>query len=719
MPQLFVSYKRGTPGLDRFMQRLNQASYAVWFDRIDIRVGDKDWQESINRGIENSDGLLLCLTEEASKSPFVRHEVQHALKQEETADRNFKIFPVLFEQNISGDQIAQFLQDVGLEERRNLVDLSMLGNEHLWEENFKKLLRDLHEAHIRPSRHDFRTLNPDEPESRTYRSYLRYVQDTYSKLTLDNRSGRETSPEVFLQNLFVTPSTQMKLVLKIDHYDITDWKLIDNFSLEAWHTEHPSRTLTDPFQEGLLERLTDAETRQLEFRHDNVEKRIQQIFQKATVYTENEGFSETIIQLLIQDHRRTLSQQKEEDQYRRLGRLDDVWQVIPLNAIQVAGLFPQMLFTGSAGLGKTIFAQYLLSTIAKESNTPPQVSQLPYYPHRGLTPLYISLPNFAAFVEEQKSEWKSEILQAFVSEKILTDDLESARPFIQNDLNDGRCLIVFDDLDQLYGETNPENDKVRNNLASLLNSCRTSFAGVRIILLARSVSKIKAEHPPYFTVQLDYFSPQQQSAVLKRVLTHIVTGVDIEESVTQRMSELAEYPLNLAGNPTFLNMMAHTLEYKYGMLYRRIVDLLLDVSGSDKNNTESLKALLNTEDHKTAKAILISEILAPFAYDTISKYPDIHTADEDVLDDIGTILSKYVRRYYLKAGGSMDDITRYISQRSGLFENYKFINEGFRRYFAAVKAMDDFLSDDRRKRDDCSYAYTRSGTAKPRNMERH
>src|SRR5207249_9631642 len=47
----------------------------VWYSRVDIQ-GAKQWHDEIGRGLKNSDWLVVVLSPNSVKSPWVKHEVR-------------------------------------------------------------------------------------------------------------------------------------------------------------------------------------------------------------------------------------------------------------------------------------------------------------------------------------------------------------------------------------------------------------------------------------------------------------------------------------------------------------------------------------------------------------------------------------------------------------------------------------------------------------------
>ena len=79
-PYIFVSYARKDRELVYAeVERLERAGYRLWCDRRDIRVG-REWLDEINDAIRKCACFLIFMSEGASTSETVGHEIDHALK---------------------------------------------------------------------------------------------------------------------------------------------------------------------------------------------------------------------------------------------------------------------------------------------------------------------------------------------------------------------------------------------------------------------------------------------------------------------------------------------------------------------------------------------------------------------------------------------------------------------------------------------------------------
>ena len=91
MPQVFISYaSKDSIFADLTKMKLKEAGIRVWLDHGELRGGE-EWRDSIDRGIDSSDTMLVILTPNSFKSPYVTYEWGFALGKEK------KVIPVLLE----------------------------------------------------------------------------------------------------------------------------------------------------------------------------------------------------------------------------------------------------------------------------------------------------------------------------------------------------------------------------------------------------------------------------------------------------------------------------------------------------------------------------------------------------------------------------------------------------------------------------------------------
>ena len=91
MPQVFISYASNDAIFaDLTKMKLKEAEIRVWLDHGELRGGE-EWRNSIDRGITNSDVMLVILTPSSCESPYVTYEWGFALGKEK------KVIPILLQ----------------------------------------------------------------------------------------------------------------------------------------------------------------------------------------------------------------------------------------------------------------------------------------------------------------------------------------------------------------------------------------------------------------------------------------------------------------------------------------------------------------------------------------------------------------------------------------------------------------------------------------------
>lgn len=132
-PKIFISYSRPDKKLaKKIAKSLVERGYPVWFDEWEIKVGDSII-DKINKGIIESDFLLLLLSKKSVKSKWVKEEL-NAAKMREIEKRKVFILPILLEDCkipplISGKKYADFRESYrkGLKEILDVLESG--GNE--------------------------------------------------------------------------------------------------------------------------------------------------------------------------------------------------------------------------------------------------------------------------------------------------------------------------------------------------------------------------------------------------------------------------------------------------------------------------------------------------------------------------------------------------------------------------------------------------------------
>ena len=93
MPQVFISYaSRDAIFADLAKMKLQAAGIQVWLDQGALRAG-AEWRRAIDEGISSANVVLVVVTPQSCKSPYVTYEWAFAL------GRGIKVIPVMLEGN--------------------------------------------------------------------------------------------------------------------------------------------------------------------------------------------------------------------------------------------------------------------------------------------------------------------------------------------------------------------------------------------------------------------------------------------------------------------------------------------------------------------------------------------------------------------------------------------------------------------------------------------
>lgn len=91
MPKVFISYStKNDVFADLAMLKLNALGISAWLDAGALRAGE-EWRSSIDRGITQSDAMIVILTPESCASSYVTYEWGFALGMKK------KVIPILHE----------------------------------------------------------------------------------------------------------------------------------------------------------------------------------------------------------------------------------------------------------------------------------------------------------------------------------------------------------------------------------------------------------------------------------------------------------------------------------------------------------------------------------------------------------------------------------------------------------------------------------------------
>ena len=90
--KVFISYAHSDEALVRkIVKILERAGLEVWDDTREILPGD-NWAEQVAKALKESEAMVVLLTPEATRSRWVRREIEYALGEERYSKR---LIPVL------------------------------------------------------------------------------------------------------------------------------------------------------------------------------------------------------------------------------------------------------------------------------------------------------------------------------------------------------------------------------------------------------------------------------------------------------------------------------------------------------------------------------------------------------------------------------------------------------------------------------------------------
>lgn len=143
----FISYNTEDEAFAwRLHSRLREAKARVWFAPVDIKSGEKIYDQ-IQRAIQMHERLLLVLSEQSLKSNWVETEIRKAIEVEKRENRR-KLFPIRLTDYETLKKWRCFDADSGrdlaVEVREYFIpDFSNWEDHDSFEAAFEKLLRDL------------------------------------------------------------------------------------------------------------------------------------------------------------------------------------------------------------------------------------------------------------------------------------------------------------------------------------------------------------------------------------------------------------------------------------------------------------------------------------------------------------------------------------------------------------------------------------------------
>ncbi|MFZ4667490.1 MAG: toll/interleukin-1 receptor domain-containing protein, partial [Prochlorotrichaceae cyanobacterium] len=205
MTQVFLSYADSDRSVaTEIRQRLMREGLTVWMNTTDIATG-VDFETAINRGIEEADNVVYCLSPASLESMYCQQEIDYALQL------NKRIIPILVtpvEPNQVPDAL-KLLQYIDLTD--NTVEADRLADE-------SQLLRTLYDNALYHEQHKFLLVKAlkwqrqQQNPTLLLRGYNLQSFETWWKLAQQNPQY----PPTALQGEFLTASLQQPPGIALD-----------------------------------------------------------------------------------------------------------------------------------------------------------------------------------------------------------------------------------------------------------------------------------------------------------------------------------------------------------------------------------------------------------------------------------------------------------------------------------------------------------------------
>jgi hypothetical protein len=135
----FISYSSRNQGFaDRLHADLQAKGVRCWFDRKDLKIGDKI-RHRITEAILIHDKLMLVLTEQSIASDWVEGEVEAALERERREKRTV-LFPIQLDDAVMESPVGWASH---IRQTRHIGDFRGWENHGAYQKAFERLLKDL------------------------------------------------------------------------------------------------------------------------------------------------------------------------------------------------------------------------------------------------------------------------------------------------------------------------------------------------------------------------------------------------------------------------------------------------------------------------------------------------------------------------------------------------------------------------------------------------
>jgi formylglycine-generating enzyme required for sulfatase activity len=196
------------------------------------------------------------------------------------------------------------------------------------------------------------------------------------------------------------------------------------------------------------------------------------------------------------------------------------------------------------------------------------------------------------------------------------------------------------------------------------------------------------------------------SAHRTRLATQIYanrSSVPLESAAyeAQRLTEfLNQFTPQLSSNPRFVALLSTVYPAKRGILYRRLIDLLLDNWTQPSPGLPSIMEIFQHAEMSVAEAeAQLIETLGQVAYETVDQFPDSPPRGETLRSSVLHHLGDLGAYFDLNP----ERVRAYLSENASVLvgsgDNFRFAHEDFRQYFLAEHLLKEIERAEQRSAD--------------------